>query len=251
MINTALITGASKRIGKAIAQHLAAKGWNIIVHFNSSREEADSLVDELSESYANQKFSSVKADLSNVNEVVGLVPKVISEFGDFDLLINNASVFDKSYIQETSFELFDGQLDVNLKAPFFLMRDFANYCKKGNIINFVDTRITSNKSNFAAYSLSKKGLWDLTQMAALELSPNIRVNAIAPGVTLAPENEDESYLEKLSKGIPMKRPGGIGPILKSLDYILENNFLTGQLLFTDGGENLGTQSSSVRQLTDW
>ena len=112
-------------------------------------------------------------------------------------------------------------------------------CKKGNIINFVDTRITTNKTNFSAYSLSKKVLWDLTKMAALELAPNIRVNAIAPGVSLTPENEDESYLWKLAENIPMKKPGGIYPIIKSIDFILENNHLTGQLLFADGGENLG------------
>jgi NAD(P)-dependent dehydrogenase (short-subunit alcohol dehydrogenase family) len=132
-------------------------------------------------------------------------------------------------------------MDVNLKAPFLLIRDFATYCKKGNIINFVDTRITSNKSDFSAYSLSKKGLWDLTKMAALEYAPEIRVNAIAPGVTLAPEDESETYLLNLAKSIPMKRPGGLEPILKSVGYILENHHLTGQLLFADGGENLGNQ----------
>jgi NAD(P)-dependent dehydrogenase (short-subunit alcohol dehydrogenase family) len=119
------------------------------------------------------------------------------------------------------------------------MRDFASHCKRGNIINFVDTRITNNKSNFAAYSLSKKGLWEATKMAALEFAPAIRVNAIAPGVTLAPEDRDENYLLNLAQLIPMKRPGGIEPIIKSFDYILENQHLTGQLLFADGGENLG------------
>ncbi len=239
MKQTALITGASKRIGKAIAQHLAEGGWNVLVHFNSSSEAAELLVTELSAKFPAQRFQTVQADLSNINEVVDLIPKMISGFGTFDLLINNASVFDKGYFQETTVELFDSQLNVNLKAPFFLMRDFSNFCKKGNIINFVDTRITTNKSNFAAYSLSKKGLWDLTQMAALEFAPGIRVNAIAPGVTLAPADEDENYLENLAKNIPMKRPGGLEPILKSIDYILDNEYLTGQLLFADGGENLG------------
>lgn len=239
MGKTALITGASKRIGKALSEHLAKNGWNIIIHYNNSGKAAAQLVSSLSAKFTSQHFYTVRANLSNINEVVELIPKVMSEFGTFNLLINNASVFDKSYIQETSPELFNTQLLVNLQAPFFLIRDFANYCKTGNIINFVDTRLTTNKSNFAAYSLSKKGLWDLTQMAALEFSPEIRVNAIAPGVTLAPENEDNNYLQKLAKHIPMKRPGGLQPILKSLDYILENEYLTGQLLFADGGENLG------------
>lgn len=240
MKQTALVTGASKRIGKAIAEYLAAKGWNLIIHYNTSAKAAEQLFAELSKKYTSQHFQIVKTDLANANEVVALIPKVVSRYGEFDLLVNNASVFDRGYLLETSAELFDSQFNVNLKAPFFLMRDFANYCKKGNIVNFVDTRVTSNKSNFVAYSLSKKGLWELTQMAALEFAPGIRVNAIAPGLTLAPEDEDENYLQNLAETIPMKRPGGLDPILKSMDYILENNYLTGQLLFADGGENLGT-----------
>jgi NAD(P)-dependent dehydrogenase (short-subunit alcohol dehydrogenase family) len=235
----ALITGASKRVGKAIAKHLAEKGWNIAIHFNSSEKPAEVLIAELSAKYPHQKFQSFKTNLSNINEVIKLIPKVLEEFGEIQLLVNNASVFESGYLKATTLELYDEQMNVNLKAPFFLIRDFANLCKQGNIINFVDTRVTSNKSNFAAYSLSKKGLWDLTKMAALELAPDIRVNAIAPGVTLAPEDKDETYLLNLAQNIPMKKPGGLEPIIKSLDFILENNHLTGQLLFADGGENLG------------
>ncbi len=239
MIQTALITGASKRVGKAIAEHLAEKGWNIVIHFNSSEKPAEVLVNELSSKYPQQKFQAFKANLSSLNEVIKLIPKALEEFGEIHLLVNNASVFDSGYLKATSPELYDEQMNVNLKAPFFLIHDFAILCKKGNIINFVDTRVTSNKSNFTAYSLSKKGLWDLTQMAALELAPEIRVNAIAPGVTLAPEDKDEKYLQNLAQNIPMKKPGGLNPIIKSVDFILENNHLTGQLIFADGGENLG------------
>ncbi len=239
MSNTALITGASKRIGNAISNHLAKKGWNVIIHYNHSASEAQKLVEGLSVQFPNQKFNTVQANLANIDEVLGLVKNALSKAGSINLLVNNASVFDPSYLIETDVELYDLQFDVNVRAPFFLIRDFANHCKKGNVINFVDTRVTSNKSNFAAYSLSKKALWDLTKMAALELSPEIRVNAIAPGVTLPPEDEDENYLDKLAQNIPMKKPGGLEPILKSLDYILDNHHLTGQLLFADGGENLG------------
>jgi pteridine reductase len=238
MNNTALITGASKRVGKALAEHLAAKGWNIVIHFNSSEKPAKELENQLRQKYPEQKFTRIKANLSGESEVERLIPLVVSEFGTFDLLVNNASVFNSGYISETSPELFNSQINVNLKAPFILIREFANHNKKGNIINFVDTRITTNKSNFAAYSLSKKGLWELTKMAALEFAPEIRVNAIAPGVTLPPEERDEEYLWNLAESIPMKKPGGLAPILKSLDFILENDHLTGQLLFADGGENL-------------
>ena len=239
MNKTALITGASKRIGRALAEHLAEKGWGVIIHFNSSEEPAKELENLLKSRYPGQHFLRVRTNLQSQKEVEALIPKIVSEFGEFQLLINNASVFDSGYIAETKTELFEKQMSVNLKSPFFLMRDFAMSCKSGNIINFVDTRVTSNKTNFAAYSLSKKGLWEATKMAALEFAPKIRVNAIAPGVTLAPEDKDETYLEQLAQNIPMKKAGGIKPILKSVDFILENDHLTGQLLFADGGENLG------------
>jgi len=239
MIRTALITGASKRIGRALTEHLAEKGWNVVVHYNSSSKGANALVEELEKKYPDQEFRAVQANLAETDEVAALIPKLAAGKINVDLLINNASVFNRGYLKDTSVDLFDSQLDVNLKAPFFLTRDFANYFQTGNIINFVDTRITANASNFAAYSISKKALWELTKMAALEFAPDIRVNAIAPGVTLPPEDEDEDYLENLAQGIPMKKPGGVEPILKSLDYILENDHLTGQLLFADGGENLG------------
>ena len=239
MNQTALITGASKRIGKTLAEHLAKKGWSILIHYNSSDKPANELANRLRLIYPNQNFNTIKTNLSNSDEVEKLIPDVVNKFGKFQLLINNASVFNKGDVSETSSGLFNSQFDVNFKAPFLLIRDFANYCKQGNVINFVDTRITSNKSGFAAYSLSKKALWELTKMAALEFAPAIRINAIAPGVTLPPTDKDESYLENLAKNIPMKKPGGVKPILKSIDYILENNHLTGQLLFADGGENLG------------
>ena len=239
MDQTVLITGASKRIGKVLAEHLAQRGWNVALHFNFSENLANDLANELKSNFPHQKFHVFKANLENINEVLQLLPNVYSVMGEIQLLINNASVFEKGYLKDTSPELFDRQINVNLRAPFFLIRDFARISSKGNIINFVDTRITSNKSDFSAYSLSRKGLWDLTQMAALEFAPDIRVNAIAPGVTLPPENENENYLQKLAENIPMKRPGGIEPIVKSIDYIIENDHLTGQLLFADGGENLG------------
>lgn len=239
MKQTALITGASKRIGKALARHLASKGWNVAIHYHASANHAEKLKEELSTQYASSKFCTFQSNLENQQAVEKLIPSVLNQFQTLDLLINNASVFEPSYLKETSLGLLQQQMTVNFQAPFILSRDFANHVKKGNIINFVDTRIANNKSNFAAYSLSKKTLWELTKMAALEFAPTIRVNAIAPGVSLPPEDQDEDYLWNLAKEIPMQKPGGLEPILRSLDYILENNHLTGQLLFADGGENLG------------
>jgi len=239
MKKTALITGAAKRLGKAMAVHLAKQGWNIAIHYNSSAKDAILLRDELRKSYPNQQFEIFGANLFHSSEVEELIPQVIQKMSGLDFLINSASVFEPETLQNTTSEFLDRQMNVNFRAPFVLVREFAKRIKKGVIINFVDTRIVTNKSNFAAYSLSKKALWELTKMAAFELGPDIRVNAIAPGLTLPPEEKGEDYLWKLAGNIAMKRPGGVEPILKSLDYILSNDYLTGQLLFCDGGENLG------------
>ena len=239
MNKTALITGAAKRVGKAMAQHLASQGWNIAIHYNTSELEARLFCDELIGTYPKQQFEIFKADMNLPEEVELLIPQVIQNMTSLDLLINNASVFEPAKLGETTTGFLDRQMNVNFKAPFILTRNFAQLLKSGVIVNFVDTRIVTNQSNFAAYSISKKALWELTKMAALEFGPDIRINAIAPGLTLPPEEKGEDYLLKLAEKITMKRPGGLDPILKSLDYILENEYLTGQLLFCDGGENLG------------
>jgi pteridine reductase len=234
----ALITGAAQRVGKAMAEHLAAQGWNLAIHCNRSEKNAISLSEILLQQYPDQTFMVFKADLSLNHEVENLIPEIIRKMGKPQMLINNASVFEPGNLAETSSHFFNHILQVNLNAPFLLSRDFANLCMKGIIINLVDTRITSNQTNFAAYTLSKKMLWELTKMSAMEFGPEIRVNAIAPGLTLPPEGKNEDYLLNLAGKIPMKRPGGVQPLLQALDYILTNDYLTGQLLFCDGGENL-------------
>jgi len=235
---TALITGSAQRIGKEMALHLAKQSWNLALHYNRSKNEAESLRDYLKAIYPQQEFHIFACELSDETELESLISRVYQVCGRIDLLINNASVFEPGLIGETDLCLLNRQMDVNFKAPFVLMRDFARDFKKGVIVNFLDTRITKYASTHAAYSLSKVALAHLTQMGALELGPDIRVNGIAPGATLPPHNGEAGYLENKAAQTPMKQPGGIQPILKSLDYILENHFLTGQILYCDGGEQL-------------
>ena len=238
MKRTVLITGAARRIGRAMAIHLAGLGWNVAIHYNRSDHWAKVLSEELQDSFPKQDFAIFKAGLDTISESEALISAVLKKMGRLDLLINNASVFGEGSVKDSTAELIEHHMQINCLVPFLLIRDFAKQCKEGLIINMTDTRITNNRSSHAAYSLSKKALWELTKMAAYEFGPDIRVNAIAPGLTLPPEEKDEHYLWKLAEKIPMKRPGGIEPILKSLDFILNNDYLTGQLLFCDGGENL-------------
>lgn len=241
MDKTALITGAAKRIGKSIALHLASQGWNIALHYNASGAEVHKLQAELRDKFPDQQFEVFKSNLEVAGEVELLIPMVLRDMMNIDLLVNNASVFEPSKITETDAELFDRQMQINLRAPFLLIAKFSLLIRKGSIVNICDTRIVTNQSSFAAYTLSKKALWELTKMAALELGPDIRVNAIAPGLSLPPEGKDGEYLWNLAENIAMKRPGGLDSILKSIDYIDSNTYLTGQLLFCDGGENLGVK----------
>ena len=235
---TALITGSAKRIGNELALHLAKQGWSLAIHYNTSKGEAMALRDYLKVIYPRQVFKVFCCNLSDETACESLISEVNEEFSQIDLLINNASVYSPSSIKETSVALLNEQMSVNFKAPFILMRDYANLCKKGVIVNFLDTRITKFTSDYAAYSLSKVALSHLTQMGVLEFGPEIRVNGIAPGSTIAPLNTNENYLENRATSTPMKEPGGIQPILKSLDYILDNKYLSGQILFCDGGEQL-------------
>jgi NAD(P)-dependent dehydrogenase (short-subunit alcohol dehydrogenase family) len=239
MSKTALITGSAKRLGKEMAIHLASLGWNIAIHYNRSESEAKLFRDQLTAGYPDQQFELFQVDLGQLNEVEQLITRVFEAMGTIDLLINSASVFESSKLSQTPADLFDRHMNINFKVPFILSRNFAHTFNSGVIVNIVDSRIVTNQSNYAAYSLSKKALWEMTKMAAFEFGPEIRVNAIAPGLILAPEDKTEDYLWKLAGSIVMKRPGGLKPILTSLDYILENDYLTGQLLFCDGGENLG------------
>ena len=238
MNKVALITGGAKRIGRAISLHLAKNGWDLAIHYNSSKEAISELELELKTQYPSQRFSSFKVDLNAAEMTSELVSNVVDKMGSVDLLINNASLFNSATLKSSSNDLILQHTMVNYIAPFILIRDFANTTKQGLIVNLLDTRVTKNKGDFMAYSLSKKVLTDLTKMAALELAPTIRVNGIAPGAVLPPEDKDDTYLDQIALKTPMKTPSGLLAILKSLDFILDNQDLTGQVIFCDGGEHL-------------
>ena len=236
MTKTALITGGARRIGRSIALSLAEMKYAVALHYNTSEEDARKTAGKIRETGA--ACETFKCELGKEDELLSLIPTVIKKFPELALLVNNASVFEKGTISATHTGTFNRHFDINFKAPYFLMRDFAQSCKKGHIINILDARTTHTDYAYAAYTLSKKALAELTKMAAVEFAPEIRVNAIAPGIILPPSGKSSGFLDRKSKNIPLKRKGATSDIVRALQFLIENEFITGQIIYVDGGENL-------------
>ncbi len=233
---SALITGGAKRIGKDIAVYLAENGFDIALHYNTSKAEAEEVSKEIKSK--GQNCILFQCNLSNIKDALSLIEKVKQSFSSLSLLINNASIFEKRSFLETDIDFFDSTFNTNFKAPFFLSQGFAKNFKSGHIINLLDTNITRDRTKYFIYNLSKKMLSEFTKMSAAELAPDIRVNAIAPGPILPPSNDGKEYLEREMNSVPLKRWGTISEILQSIDFLLKNEYLTGQCIFVDGGEHL-------------
>lgn len=232
----ALVTGCTKRIGKTIALDLAQQGYDIAIHYHSSHQEAQELQEKIQ--FLGQNCQIYQADLSCDQEILNLLPRVKADFSKLDLLVNNASIFEPNTLAKTEMEFFNTHFNVNFKAPYFLIRDFARIYQQGNVINLVDTRVKKNDFTYSAYTLAKKALANLTEMAALEFAPDIRVNGICPGWILMPEGATEEYLEKLRQRVPLNKQGSMEQICQAVRYLLLNEFVTGQLLLVNGGEHL-------------
>lgn len=236
MFKTALVTGGVKRIGLEIVKALAKKGYDIALHYNSSKEKAKEVKNEIE--LIGVKCKLFQCDLSIEKKVSGLISQVKKEFPDLNLLINNASIFIRSKTVETKNNVLNKIFNINFKAPFILSRDFAQKVTNGDIINILDTKITKNDFLYSAYTLSKKSLADFTLMSAVEFAPNIRVNGIAPGLILPPSGKNENYLNNMAKKIPLKKKGEISDVINAMEFILNNQYITGQIIYVSGGQQL-------------
>ena len=236
-----LITGAAKRIGKEMALSFFNKGWDIVIHYNSSKEEAEALADQMN-SERNNSAMLVQANLDNANEVEKLVEKILSKNGSIDALINNASTFYPTPIGTFSEENWNALMGSNLKAPLFLIQSFYKELEKnkGFIINVTDINVDRALVNHSIYLAAKSGLQTLTKSLAKELAPNIRVNAIAPGAILEPPNTDWTAEQKnnIINAVPMRRMGTEKDIVDAAIYLSEAEYVTGQILNIDGGKSL-------------
>jgi pteridine reductase len=232
----ALITGAARRIGKAIALALAQLGINIVIHYNKSEKEARLLATELKKTGVNSWL--MQADLCHMAESQSLIERALEVSGSLQILINNASIFLSSKLNNFTIDQLEQNLRINAYTPLLLSRIFAQNTDRGNIINFLDTKVTVYDKQHAAYHLSKRMLFTLTRMMALEYAPQIRVNAVAPGLILTPQGEDESYMKKAALANPLLKHGSLPDIIEAVLFLLKSDFITGQVLFIDGGYHM-------------
>ena len=239
MVKSAFITGGAKRIGQDMALHLAEMGWDIGLHYKNSLAEADYTKKTIEESGSLCKL--YYADLENSQDAVELIKKVIDDFPKLDLLVHNASVFEKSPFATVTEEVFDRQFNVNFKSPFFMTQHYINHCSMGHVVNILDTKIQSNHAmNFTAYNLSKKAMMHLTRMTALDLAPGFRVNGIAPGPVLKAAHASEKDFQKIIQETPLKLKITKQTIASALNYLIDNPNLTGQILYCDNGAHLNS-----------
>ena len=235
---TALITGGAIRIGKDICKKLHENGYNIICHYNKSENEAKDLKSELNESRKNS-CEIFSLDLNNLNQVEDLLEKINKNFNSLDLLVNNASSFFKTDLENHQDSDWDDLINSNLRGPFLL----SKHCKKmlseskGLIINISDAMVNRGMKNYVIYSMAKAGLENLTKTLARELAPEVRVNAVAPGAILLP-SDGSSAEEELVNEIPLNRIGTERDISDAVIGLTKFSYVTGQILKIDGGRSL-------------
>lgn len=236
-----LITGAARRIGARIAQRLHAQGANIILHYRSSRAEADALRQELQRQRADS-VALVNADLQATADLPRLIEDAVAAFGRLDALINNASAFYPTPIGAVSESQWDELLGINLKAPFFLSQTAAAQLRQchGSIVNLVDVHAERPLQDHPVYSITKAGLVMMTKALAAELGPQVRVNAVAPGAILWPQNEpDETEKQQILQRTFLKRRGDPDDIAGAVLFLIRDaGYMTGQVLTIDGGRSL-------------
>lgn len=234
----ALVTGGATRLGRCFAEALAEKGYDIALHVNSSRGEAEEVAQVI-----RQKGQACEILPCNFLEdsLEELISCAKQRFPGLSVLLNSASAYEPAPIAATNMALLESQFRVNMFTPLLLTRYFANIVEHGQIINIIDNKVAYHQYPYAAYLLSKKSLADMTRMAALEFAPRLRINGIAPGVVLPASQRTSDYIQWRIEGTLLKHQGNPEHLIQALYYLLDNDFVAGQILFVDGGESINIE----------
>ena len=233
MVGLALVTGAAHRLGKTFALTLARLGYDLVLHYNAAEKEAQETQAEIEALGRNVKL--VQADLSDFDKVQSL----ISNIGPLSVLVNSAAIMKPGTVQTMSVEDWDLPMDLNVRAPFLLAQAAARSMQPGGlIVNISDVGAQKAWSRYPSYTVSKAALESLTQVLARALAPNIRVNAIAPGFVLQSNVVDAETWDRLVKRVPLQRPARVEEIGSALEFLIKNEYMTGQVLVVDGGYSL-------------
>ncbi len=250
MPRAALVTGAARRIGRAIALALADDGWAVAVHYRSGAADARDLVAEIEG--RGGRALALAADLAIEADVTALVPRAVDALGPLGCLVNNASVFEDDRALTATRASWDRHMGANLRAPFVLMQEFARQLPAGSdgaVINLLDERVWKLTPYFVSYTLSKAGLWTLTQTMAMALAPQIRVNGIGPGPALPSPRQTEEQFRRQSDGTPLRRGTSPDEIAAAVRFILASPAMTGQMIALDGGQHLNWSPADGRPPT--
>jgi NAD(P)-dependent dehydrogenase (short-subunit alcohol dehydrogenase family) len=236
---TALITGAARRIGRAIALDLATHGWHVGIHYRHSRDEAQKLADEIGA--AGGTAAALACNLADADDVRSLIARCAEALGAPTCLVNNASEFTPDTLASLTLSSWEAHLDTNLKAPVFLAQ--ALYVNlpddvEGNVINIIDQRVWRPTPEFFSYTISKTGLWTATQTLAQAMAPRVRVNAIGPGPVLQSVHQSEQEFAAETKETLLKRGPSLPEIAAAVRFILATPSMTGQMIALDGGQHL-------------
>jgi NAD(P)-dependent dehydrogenase (short-subunit alcohol dehydrogenase family) len=235
----ALVTGAGKRLGRAIALALAEAGHAVAVHYGAAAGDAEAVVAEIAK--GGGRALALGADLAQEDEVAGLIGRAAEALGPLDVLVNNASVFERDEVPDVTRASWDRHMEVNLRAPFVLAQDFARQLPRGaggNIVNILDQRVENLTPHFISYTLSKTGLWTLTRTLALALAPNIRVNAVGPGPVLPSPRQSQAQFDAQARATPLGHAVTPREIAEAVVFLLAAPSVTGQMIAVDGGQHL-------------
>lgn len=235
----ALVTGASRRIGRAIALTLAEAGFGVCLHHNASAEEGTRLAKEIEA--AGGRAAVIDGDLSRESVTTGLIARAVEAIGPLDLLVNNASVFERDEADTVTRESWDRHMEVNLRAPFVLIQGFAASLDpgiEGNVVNILDQRVENLTPHFVSYTLSKSALWTLTRSLALALAPRVRVNGVAPGPVLPSTRQSAAAFQRQAESTPLGRAVEPEEIAAAVLYLVGAQSVTGQMIATDSGQHL-------------